>query len=412
MKLWLKIIIALCAGVACGVIVGKDFSETYLLPVGTTFLNMVNMLVMLLVFSSMTVGVTSIHDPKKLGRVGLKSLFYYLSTTVASILVGITFANIMQPGKGVKLASSGTVQMGELPNLSEILTNIIPTNPIQAMAEGNVLQVIIFSIFFGIAINFSGKKAKPLLDLLKALADVMYKLTDIVMQFAPIGVFSMMAWVAGSYGLQILQSLGYYLLCNYLACLFHVVFVYGSILLFVTRLNPINFIKGMSDAIVFAFSTSSSSATLPVSLHCVQENLGVSKNMASFILPLGATVNMNGAAIAQAISAIFIAQAYGIELSNQSIVMLVVTATLSAVGAAGIPGTTFVMLSVVLSSVGLPLSGIALIAGVDRIREMVSTAVNILGDAVVAVVVAQQERELDIEQYNYGTHISMEHSDS
>ncbi len=409
LKLWVKILIGLVAGVVIGLVLGPK--GEYLKPVGSIFLNLINMLVILLVFSSMTVGITSIHDPQKLGRVGLKTLFLYLVTTAIAIIIGLVFAKAMHPGVGIGLKGISTTQLGDLPKISNILLTIVPNNPIKALAEGHVLQIIVFSIFLGIAINLAGHKALPLLNFLEALAEVMYKLTEIVMQFAPYGVCAIMAWVAGSFGVEILLPLMKFLMCNYLACIFHVVVVYGGLLLFAVKLNPFHFVKGMGDAIAFAFTTNSSSATLPVSLHCVQENLGVSKNLSSFILPLGATVNMNGAAIAQAVSAVFIAQAYGIDLSWEALLMIVVTATLSSIGAAGIPGTGFVMLSVVLSSVGLPLEGLALIAGVDRVREMVSTVVNIMGDAVVAVVVAKNEGELDEDQYNHAELVAMEESD-
>jgi len=409
MKLWMKIFIGLAIGIVVGYFLGDK--ADYLKPVGTIFINLINMLVVLLVFSSMTVGITSIHDPKKLGRVGLKSLLLYLGTTVISIGIGLFFASYIQPGVGVGLSATSSLTIEEVPKLSAILLDIIPSNPISSLANGHVLQIIIFSLFLGLAINFSGKRGKPLLHLIESIAEVMYKMTSIVMEFAPFGVFAIMAWVSGTYGLAILMPLAKFLMTNYIACLVNVVFVFGFILLVMARLNPFYFFKGMGDAIMFAFSTNSSSATLPVSLHCVQENLGVSKNISSFILPLGATVNMNGAAISQGVAALFIAQAYGIELDWQNIITIVVTATISAIGSAGIPGSSFIMLSVVLTSVGLPIEGLAIIAGVDRIREMVSTVVNILGDAVVAVYVAKTEGELDEDQYNHATLAGIEESD-
>ena len=409
MKLWMKIFIGLIIGIIVGPMLGEK--TEYLKPIGTIFINLINMLVVLLVFSSMTVGITSIHDPKKLGRVGLKSLLLYLATTIVAIGIGLLFASLIKPGLGVGLKVSSELTINEVPNLSTILLDIIPSNPISSLANGHVLQIIVFSLFLGLAINFSGKKGKPLLNVIESIAEVMYKLTSIVMEFAPIGVFAIMAWVSGTYGWEILLPLGKFLITNYLACLVNVIFVFGFILLVMARLNPFYFFKGMADAMIFAFTTNSSSATLPVSLHCVQENLGVSKNISSFVLPLGATVNMNGAAISQGTAALFIAQAYGIDLDWQSILTIVVTATVSAIGSAGIPGSSFIMLSVVLTSVGLPIEGLAIIAGVDRIREMVSTVVNILGDAVVAVWVAKSEGELDEDQYNHATLAGIEESD-
>ncbi|MBB65784.1 MAG: dicarboxylate/amino acid:cation symporter [Waddliaceae bacterium] len=410
MQLWLKILIGLALGVVAGPILGAEYSE-YIKPIGTIFLSLINMLIVLLVFSSMTVGITAIHDPQKLGRVGLKSLLMYATTTAISILIGLGFAYVMQPGAGVQsFKGVADISMGQVASFSDTILGAFPTNPIQSLATGNVLQIIVFSLFLGLSINFTGEKARPLLEVLESLAEVMYRMTSIVMEFAPIGVFAIMTWVAGTFGLDILKDLAWFLVCNYLACIVHMVVVYGGILLFLAKLNPLHFFNGMGDAMAVAFSTNSSSATLPVSLHCVQQNLGVSKNISSFVLPLGATVNMNGVGIFQGIACMFIAQAYGITLDWQSLVMIVVTATLSAVGAAGIPGTGYVMLTVVLSSVGLPLEGVAVLAGVDRIREMISTVVNILGDAVVSVYVAKTEGELDETQYNHAELVEMEES--
>lgn len=406
MKLWVKILIALLLGVGVGVILGPH--AEMLKPIGTIFLNLINMIIVLLVLSSMTVGITSIHDPKKLGRIGVKTLFLYLLTTASAIFIGLVFANLFQPGIGLNLHTSVVQPVEHTSSLTEILLSVVPSNPIAAMAQGNFMQIIIFSIFLGIAINLSGAKGRPLLEFFESLADVMYRLTSIVMAFSPIGVFAIMAWVAGSFGIGVLIPLLKFLIVYYAACAAHVLIIFCGMLWGVAKLSPWPFFSGMGDAIMVAFSTCSSSATLPVSMHCAQKNLGISKNIASFVLPLGSTVNMNGAAIFQAMSALFIAQAYGINLSLQSILTIVVTATLSAIGAAGIPGTGFIMLSVVISSAGLPIEGLALLAGIDRIREMGSTVLNVLGDAVCAVVVAKQEGELDVRQYNHKELVKME----
>lgn len=409
MKLWIKILIALILGVIAGAILGPN--AVYLKPIGTLFLSLINMIIVLLVLSSMTVGITSIHDPQKLGRVGIKTLMLYVLTTSVAIALGLIFAKIFQPGAGMGLQTAGAIHLNETPSFGEIILSIVPTNPMASLVEGNVLQIIVFALFLGISINFAGEKGKPLLEFLESLADVMYRLTSIIMEFSPIGVFAIMASVTGSFGLAVLLPLLKFLTAYYLACLVHVLFVFCGILWGLAKLSPWSFFKGMGDAIMVAFSTCSSSATLPVSMHCVQKNLGVSKNITSFVLPLGSTVNMNGAAIFQGMSAIFISQAYGIHLEWQALLTIVITATLSAIGAAGIPGTGFIMLSVVFSSVGLPIEGLALLAGIDRMREMVSTVLNILGDAVVAVYIAKQEGELDERQYNHEELVELEGSD-
>ena len=397
MKLWMKILIAIILGTATGLILGPH--AEYLKPIGQVFLNLISMIIMPLVLASMVIGVTSIHDPSKLSRVGLKTLFLYMVTTMIAIAIGLSFAYFFQLGSGMGLILPGSIEVQEAPSIKDILLSTIPSNPILALAEGNVLQIIVFAIFLGIAINFAGAKGKPLLNVIESLAEVMFRLTAIVMEFSPIGVFALMAWVAGTFGVSALLPLVKFLFVYYLACGVHVGLVFCGILKFLARLNIGPFFRGMGDAIMMAFSTCSSSATLPVALHCTQENLGVSKNISNFMLPLGSTINMNGAALYQGMSALFIAHSYGLDLSIQAILTIVITATLSAVGAAGIPGTGFIMLSVVLSSAGIPIEGLALLAGIDRVREMVSTVLNVLGDSVCAVYVSKQEGEFDEQRY-------------
>ncbi len=396
MKLWVKIFIGLILGAITGLILGEK--AIYLKPLGTIFLNLINMIIVLLILSSMTVGITSIHDPKKLGRIGGKTVGIYLMTTLIAITTGIVLANFFDLGAGLGLTAKEAIQAKPL-SLSEILISIIPTNPIAAMVKGDILQVIVFAVFLGLAINFSGPKGKPLLHFLESLADVMYRLTSLIMEFSPIGVFGLMVWVTGTFGLTLLLPLFKFLGIYYLACIFHFFVIYGSLLKGLGRLQLWPFFRGMGDAMMMAFSTCSSAATLPVAMHCAQENLGVSKNISSFVLPLGITLNMNGGAIYQAMSALFVAKAYGIPLEMSSYVTLILTTTFSAIGTAGIPGGGFIMLSAVLASVGLPLEGLALLAGIDRLRDMMTTVLNILGDAAVTVLIAKQEGELDERQY-------------
>jgi Na+/H+-dicarboxylate symporter len=413
MKLWMKIMIALLIGIIAGGVihhyVGSEASILqFFKTVGDIFLRMINMIIVLLVLSSMTVGITSIHDPQKLGRVGGKTLLLYFSTTIAAILIGVAFATLFTPGQGVNFIAVNEKAVEASPSISDIFLSIIPNNPIVSMVEGNILQIILFSLFLGISINFAGERGKPLRQLLESIADVMYRMTSIVMEFSPIGVFGIMTYVVGTFGLAPLLNLSKFLFAYYIACLFHVGIVFCSLLYFVGRLRPWPFFRGMRDAIMMAFSTSSSSATLPVSMHCVKENLGVTKNITSFVMPLGSTVNMNGAAIFQGMAVIFISQVYNVELEWYNILVLIITATFSAIGAAGIPGSGFIMLTVTLTSVGVPVEGMALLAGIDRIREMGSTVLNILGDAVCAVVIAKQEGELDESQYYHEQLVEIE----
>ncbi|MCH9609164.1 MAG: Proton/sodium-glutamate symport protein [Chlamydiales bacterium] len=408
MKLWKKMLLGLVLGTLSGIFL-KERAE-YLKPFGTVFLSLLNMVVVLLVFSSMTAGVTSINDVRKLGRVGLKTLLMYLGTTAIAILLGLIAAKLFNPGRGIGLAHDNVaINIDETPELLNMFLALVPSNPVGALANGHILQVIVFSIFLGLGINFAGEKGKPLAKLLDSLSEVMFMITGMVMSLAPYGIFAIMAWVAGTFGVAILVPLLKLLLAHYLTCIVLLVVVYGGILMFLAKVRVGPFVKGMTDAITLAASTTSSSATLPATLHCVEENLGVSKGIASFILPLGSTVNMNGTAIFQGIAAVFISQAYGIELGWENLLVIVVTATMSAIGCAGIPGGGIVTLSIVLGSVGLPLEGIAIVAGIDRVRDIIGTVVNVLGDGIVSVYVAKSEGELDEEQYNSGEYINYEH---
>ena len=412
MKLWHKILLAMILGLGVGSFLGPR--AEILKPVGTIFLQLVNMIIVLLVFSSMTVGITSIHDPKKLGRIGLKTLLLYGGTTVISVGIGLIIALYFQVGIGTELQFETTANFvfQQPESLGQMLLSIIPTNPVASLVSGNILQIIIFSLFLGIAINFAGEKGRPLLELMQSLAEVMYRVTSLVMELSPFGVFAIMAWIAGTFGLKALLPLGKFLLLYYFACILHVLIVFVGMLRLMAKLKPGPFFKGMGDAFMVAFSTASSSATLPVSLHCVQENLGVSKNISSFVLPLGTTINMNGTAIYQGMCAIFISQVYGINLDLYSLLTIVLTATLSAVGTAGIPGSGFIIMSAVLTSVGLPLEGLGLLAGIDRLRDMASSVLNIMGDAVVAITIAKQEGELDESRYYNERLVELEGSET
>ncbi|MFC1752544.1 dicarboxylate/amino acid:cation symporter [Thermoproteota archaeon] len=407
MKLWMKIVIGLTAGIIVGVILEQlsvhvSFIPTvlvYIKAVGTLFINAIKMLVLPLIFSSLIVGITSMNDPKKMGRIGLKSLGLYLLTTALAITIGLTIGNVFHPGTGMNLESAKVMEVQEAPSMIDTLVGLIPSNPAASFADGHVLQVIIFSIFLGIAMCLIGDKAKPLANLFESLAEVMYKLTGIVMEFAPYGIFALIAWVAGTYGVHALIPLIKVVGAVFLGCAIHAVVVLGGSLV-LAGLNPMQFFKGILDAFTVAFATTSSSGTLPVTLKCAEENLGVSKSIASFVLPLGATVNMNGTALYEGVCALFVAQAYGITLTFGNYFTIILTSTLAAVGTAGVPGAGLIMLTLVLTSVGLPLEGVAIIAGIDRLLDMARSSINVTGDALVAVLVAKSEKELDTTIYN------------
>lgn len=399
MKVWIKILIGLVLGIAFGLVTGREYA--FIDFVGKLFIDSLKMLVGPIVFSSIVAGISHIHDPRKLGRIGIRTLLFYGITTLIAILFGIFFAFLIRPGDSLHFTlptvsgSSASASVG----LLDFLLNVIPSNPIQAFAEGNVLQVIVFAIFFAIAIILTGERGKPVLTFFESVLDVFFTLTHFIMQFAPYGVFALIATSVGSIGIGVIMPLLKFLLCNYLASIAQIFIIFTLSIRFLAKVKIAPFFKGMKDAIVVAFTTSSSSATLPVSMESVKENLGISKDIAGFVMSLGSTINMNGGAIGQVVASIFIAQAYGIMLTPMKIVILVIVSLLSAIGAAGIPGTGIVMLTIVLNAIGLPLEGIALVAGVDRLREMVSTVVNILGDGVATLYVARKEKQINIDQY-------------
>ncbi|MBP8717505.1 MAG: dicarboxylate/amino acid:cation symporter [Candidatus Atribacteria bacterium] len=393
MKLFQKILIGFIIGIILGAIWGPGIS--WIQPIGTIFLNLLKMLIVPLIFSSLVVGVSSIAEPKKLGRVAGKTIAYYLVTTAVAIIIGLLIGNILQPGAGMNLVLEGTAQeAAKAPSLIDTLINLIPTNPIGAMAQGTILQVIVFALFFGYAMTRAGEKGKAVLTFFEGFAETMYKLTGIVMEFAPYGVLALIAVTVGKHGLSVLVPFAKLILAVYLGVIIHAVVVYSGMVSLVAKMSPLKFFKGFAEATLLAFTTCSSSGTLPVSMRAAQENLGVSPTISSFVLPLGATVNMDGTALYQGICALFVAQAYGIHLGLGGQLTILLTALLASIGTAGVPGAGLVMLSMVLTSVGLPLEGVALIAGIDRILDMARTAINVTGDGACAVVVAKTEGEL------------------
>jgi len=397
-KLWKRILGGLILGVIVGAIFGE--SATVLKPIGTLFINFIKMLIVPLVFLTLAVGVTSLKDPAKMGRIGAKTIVGYLVTTAVAICIGLIFGLIFQPGAGVDIVADATANTKEMPSIVDTLLNLVPTNPVAALANGNILQIIVFALIVGIAINFVGIKADPLERVLEAGAEVMYKITHGVMELAPFGVFALMAWVAGNYGLSILLPLAKIIACVYVACILHAVVTYGLILKFYGGLRLKPFFKGILDAQMVAFTTTSSSGTLPVTIRCAQENLGVSKSISSFVLPLGATINMDGTAIYEAIAALFVAQVFGVTLSGGDYFTIILVGTLASVGTAGVPGAGLIMLTLVLTQLGLPLEGLAIVAGIDRVLDMARTSINVTGDGMIATIIAKSEGELDVEAYD------------
>jgi Na+/H+-dicarboxylate symporter len=356
------------------------------------------MIIVPLVLSSLVVGTASMGDVKKLGRIGGKTIAYYLITTAIAVTIGLILGNLIDPGAGLSIPVNASVEAKAAPKLVDTLLNIIPTNPLSAMVDGNMLQIIAFALFIGIGITLVGEKGKPFLNFFDSMAEVMYKITAVVMSYAPIGVFALITPVVAANGPAVLLPLAKVIAAVYVGCFLHAAITYSSIVKAFAKLNPLTFFKGALPATTVAFSTCSSSGTLPVTIKSAQDNLGVSESVSSFVLPLGATINMDGTALYQGVCALFVAQVYGLDLTLAQQVTIVLTATLASIGTAGVPGAGFIMLTMVLQAVGLPLEGSALIAGIDRVLDMARTSINVTGDLSAAVVIAATEKELNVPQ--------------
>lgn len=367
--------------------------------IGQIFLKAIKMLVVPLVFISLVNGAANIGDIKKLGRIGGRTVLFYLITTAIAISLALGAASIADPGLTESLDLSRVVEqdveINEAVPLADVLIDMVPSNPVSAMADANMLQIIVFALLVGVALSALGKKVNYVVDLFSQLNDLIMKIVEFVMLLAPYGVFGLIARTFANEGLGAFEPLARYFVTVLLVLILHAVLTYGSILKIFTGLSPIRFFKNFAPAMSVAFSTASSSGTLPVTIEVAEENLGVSKNIASFTLPLGATINMDGTAIMQGVATIFIAQVYGIELTFAQLLTVVLTATLASIGTAGVPGVGLIMLSMVLQAVNIPVEGIGLIMGIDRLLDMTRTAVNITGDAVCTLIVSKKEGEFD-----------------
>ena len=413
MQLHTKILIGLVAGAIIGALaeqLGVGHWVVALEPLGQAFIRLLIMIVIPLVMASLIVGTASLGDLKKLGRIGIKTIGYYLVATALAVTLGLAVAGTIKPGAGLDeevktqlLADyAGTNEarlesMQEPPGLQDILFNIIPRNPFASMANMDMLQIIFFALFLGIALTvLTEEKRKPLIDVLESVNDAMVVIVEMIMKIAPYGVFILIAAVAGRFGFGVIVSLLQYVLVGVGTMVLFTITFYPITLKFFSGMSPIFFFKRFYEVMVFAFSTSSSNAALPINLKITEDDLGVSRDVASFVLPLGATVNMNGTGIYHGVSTIFIAQVYGITLTPGQLIIVVITATLASIGAAGVPGIGFITLAIVLEALGIPLEGLAMVLGVERILDMTRTAVNVTGDSAAAVWVAKTEGELNI----------------
>ena len=407
-----QILLAMVAGILLGLLLGylsgaPQYEDTTFAKVaeslldkldfvGRLFIRLLKMIIIPLILASLVSGVVSLGDARNLGRLGGKTFLYYMTTTVLAVTVGLILVNVIRPGERFDPDKAPTTVVdteSEPPSISSVLEDIVPDNIVDAMAKGSVLSIIFFSILLGTAILSVGEKAQPLAAFFESLNAVIMKIVGWIMALAPIGVFALMARMIGTLGITVMKPLAFHMLTVLLGLAIHGVIILPLLLRVFARYSPLKFIKDMFSAVLTAFSTASSSATLPITMECIEENTGASNRVASFVLPLGATVNMDGTALYEAVAAMFIAQTYGIDLSVGQQLVIMLTATLASIGAAAIPSAALVTMVIVLRSVNLPMEGIGMIWAVDRILDMFRTAVNVWGDSCGTAIIANLEGE-------------------
>ncbi|RED17658.1 dicarboxylate/amino acid:cation symporter [Parasphingopyxis lamellibrachiae] len=396
--LWQRVVGALILGVVTGFLWGPDAES--IKWIGDLFIRAIKMLVVPLIFFSLVSGVAAIGDLRKLGSVGGRALLLFIVSGQIAAWLGLLLGTIIQPGVGV---DTSTIEMGPVPEpnptgFQDMILSVVPDSPVQAMADVNVLPLIVFSMLIGIGILMAKKDGEPAQRIFDSGAIVMQKVTMIVMEMTPFGVFALMAWVAGTLGMDALVSLAKLVALNYAGCLLIIFVMYSAMVKFLAKVPVRDFFRGIIDAMAVSYSTASSNATLPVTLRCTQRNLGVSQPVSSFVVSLGATINMNGTAMYLGLATLFGAQIFGVDLTWGQYFLITILATLGAIGAAGIPGAGLIMMALVFGAVGVPLETIAFVAGVDRIMDMMRTTTNVSGDAAVATTVAAMTGELDREE--------------
>ena len=394
LPLAIQIFIALVLGIIAGLLLQghADFAENYIKPFGTIFLNLVKFIVVPIVLFSIMAGVISMQDIRKVGSIGIKTVIYYLCTTAVAIVIGLVGGNIFKNFFPVLQTSELTYEATSSAPFMDTIINIFPSNFIMPLSEATMLQVIVMAILIGFAIILVGEEAAPAVKGINSFNAVFMKCMEMILKLSPIGVFCLICPVVATNGSMILGSLAMVLLAAYICYILHMVIVYSTAVGTMGGMSPLKFFKGQLPAMIFAFSSASSVGTLPINMKGC-EKMGADKEITSFVLPLGATINMDGTAIYQGVCAIFIASCYGVQLTFPQMITIVLTATLASIGTAGVPGAGMVMLAMVLTSVGLPVDGIALVAGIDRIFDMGRTVVNITGDASCALVVSNIEKK-------------------
>jgi Na+/H+-dicarboxylate symporter len=398
-----RVFIGMILGIAMGAIFKKE--ALIIEPIGLIFVRLIKMLVIPLVTTAIISSITALESTKQLKSIGFKTIGLLLLTTAIATVIGTITALVMNLGSGMEYIKDASFEAREIPSFSKVLLDMIPMNPVSEMAEGKIIPVIIFSIFIAVAIVIEGSRkpevVKPVKDFINSFAQIMFRVTKMVIRLTPYGVFGLMVAVAAKYGLSTLIPLGKVILAVYIACALHVIITYGSLLTFVAKVNPMRFFKKIYPAQVVAFTTRSSYGTLPVTLKALTTRVKISEKIASFVAPMGATVGMNACGgLYPAIVAIFVARVFDIELTAMHYIILVATTTLSSIGIAGVPGTASIAATVVLSTLGLPVEGLAMVLGVDVVIDMARTAVNVTGASVVALLVADSENEFDREAFN------------
>ena len=399
LSLPIKIFIGMALGIIAGLIFAfahlGEFTKEWIKPIGTIYVNLLKFLVVPVVLFSIADGVISLNDLKRVGSVGLKTFVYYMATTALAVVIGLALVNIFK-GAFTPLPSADiealTYEAKEAPSVMQVIVNIFPSNLVQPMVTSDMLPIIVIAIFLGAGCLAAGEKGAKIANLINCGQDVVMKIMMMIISFTPIGVFCLMTNVVAENGPQIIGKLALIIGVAYLGYIIHVVVVYGLSVRFLSKMSPIKFFKGIAPAMITAFTTTSSNATLPVNIECCN-NMGAEPEISAFVLPLGATINMDGTAIYQAVCTVFIACCYGRDLSLGDMAMIVLTATLASVGTAGTPGAGMIMLAMVLTQVGLPVEGIAIIAGVDKLFDMGRTTLNITGDATCALWISRVERE-------------------
>ncbi|KYZ74888.1 amino acid:proton symporter [Anaerosporomusa subterranea] len=397
-----RVFIGMIAGVTVGILFKEQSANIG--TIGQVYINLIKMLVMPLVAASIISSITTLSDPGKLKQIGLKTVSLFLVTTAIAASIGLGVALLLDPGSGVQFTANASFKAREVPAFSKVLLDLVPANPVAEMANGKVIPVIVFALFFAVAIIIESAKSpesmRPVKEFINSFTKVMFRVTGLVVRFTPYGVFGLMVTMSGKYGLATLLPLGKVIVAVYIACAVHMLITYGSLVAFVVKVNPLQFLRKIYPVLAVAFTTRSSYATLPVNLEVITKRLKVSGKVASFVAPLGATMNMNGCGgLWPAIVAVFVARVFGIELTIADYFLIVASATIASIGTAGIPGPASISTTVVLASLGLPLEGMAIVLGIDPIVDMARTAVNASGTTVASLVIADNAGEFDRSAY-------------